>query len=143
MFILAVLVVIVFYHHQLAPYGFTTDSLTIGHYPLASRPTPHVALRWGQRGQVVRRPSPTGYCLTPTADLPKTERDPISTNGHSIIHYVTEPGNSCGKIKPFFPTRHRPTVDHSLVAGDAQRQWLQARLPDGHTAQCLFSTCSP
>ena len=25
-------------------------------------------------------------------------------------------GDSCGKIKPFFPTRHRPTVDRSLVA---------------------------
>ena len=30
------------------------------------------------------------------------------------------------KINPFLPTRCRPTVDHSLAAEDAQRQWLQA-----------------
>ena len=28
---------------------------------------------------------PAGYCLTPTAELPKTERDPISTSGPSIL----------------------------------------------------------
>ena len=43
----------------------------------------------------------------------------------------------------FFPTRRRPTVDHSLVAGGAQRQWLQACLPDGHKPQCLFSLALP
>ena len=40
--------------------------------------------------------------------------------------YVTEPSDSCGKINLFLPTRCRPTVEHSLAAGDAQRQWLQA-----------------
>jgi hypothetical protein len=59
------------------------------------------------------------------------------------IQYVTEPGDSCGKINPFLPTRCRPTIEHSLTAGDAQRQWLQARLPDGHQPQCPFSACSP
>jgi len=29
-------------------------------------------------------------------------------------------------------------VEHSLSAGDAQRQWLQARLPDGHQPQYQF-----
>jgi len=48
-------------------------------WPLFSRPTPH------QRGQVMRRPSPTGYCLTPTTELARTERDPISTSGPSIF----------------------------------------------------------
>ena len=69
-----------------------------------SRPTlpPHAPRHADQRGQVVRRPSPAGYCLTPTAELPKTERGPISTSGPSI-QYVTEPGDSCGKINPFFP----------------------------------------
>ncbi len=38
------------------------------------------------------------------------------------IQYVTEPGNLFGKINPFLPARRRPTVDHSLVAGGAQRQ---------------------
>jgi hypothetical protein len=43
------------------------------------------------------------------------------------------------KIDPFSPTRRRPTLDHSLVAGGAQRQWLQACLPDGHRPQCPSS----
>jgi len=38
-----------------------------------------------QRVQVVRRPSPAGYCHSPTAELGKTERDPISTIGPSIF----------------------------------------------------------
>src|SRR5208283_5588048 len=59
------------------------------------------------------------------------------------IQYVTEPGDSCGEINPLFLARRRRTLDHSLVAGGAQRQSLQACLPDGHTAQCLFSACSP
>ena len=33
--------------------------------------------------------------------------------------------DSCGQINPFLPARRRPTVDHSLVAGGAQRQGLQ------------------
>ncbi len=76
----------------------------------------------------MRRPSPTGYCLTPTTDLSKTERGPISMSGPTIIQYVTKPGDSRGKINPFLPTRCRPTVKHSPAAGDAQRLWLQARL---------------
>ena len=39
----------------------------------------------------------------------------------------------------FPPARRRPTVDHSLVARGARRQWLQACLPDGHQPQCQFS----
>jgi len=30
----------------------------------APRPTPHAALRWDQRGQVVRKPSPAGISVT-------------------------------------------------------------------------------
>jgi len=48
-------VLALFYHRQLASFGFT------GHYPLASRSTPQAAIRWDQRGQVVRRPSPASY----------------------------------------------------------------------------------
>ncbi len=51
-----------------------------------------------QRGQIVRKPSPAGYCQTPTTELGKTERDPISTIGPSI-QYVTESGDPVGKIK--------------------------------------------
>ena len=42
------------------------------------------------------------------------------------IQHVTEPGDCCGKINPFLPTRRRPTVEHSLEAGNTQRQSLQA-----------------
>src|SRR5208337_3818158 len=47
--------------------------------PHASRSTPD------QRGQVVRRPFPAGYCHPPTAEMPKTERGPISRSGPSIF----------------------------------------------------------
>ena len=67
-----------------APCPLLHGALTTGHYSPASRST-RASIRRDQRGQVVRRPYPAGYCLTPTADLPKTERDPISTNGHSIF----------------------------------------------------------
>ena len=40
-------------------------------WPLFSRLPPHTAVRRHQRGQVVRRPSPAGYCLLPTAELPR------------------------------------------------------------------------
>ena len=50
---------------------------------LATVLPPH-APRRNQRGQVVRRPFPAGYCLTPTAELAKTERGPISTSGAPI-----------------------------------------------------------
>ena len=75
----------------------------------APRPTPD------QRDQVVRGPSPAGECLTPTAELRKTERGPISTSEPSIS-LCAEPGDSCGQIHPFLPTRHRSPVDRSLVA---------------------------
>src|SRR5271157_4433692 len=51
------------------------------------------------------------------------------------ISLFTEPGDSCGQINPFSPTRRHPTIDYSLVAGDAQRHQLQACLPYGHHAQ--------
>ena len=58
----------------------------------ASRSTPQ------QRGQVVRRPSPAGYCLPPTAKLAKIERGPISTSS-PLCQYVTKPGDRSGKIE--------------------------------------------
>src|SRR5271157_1729818 len=104
--------------------------------PHAPRPTTP-----GPAGSGRAQTPPTGYCLTPTADLSKIGRGPISTNGPSIIEYVTEPGDSCREINPLFLARRRRTLDHSLVAGGAQRQWLQARLRDGHQPQCLSSPC--
>ena len=52
--------------------------------PHTTRSTPD------QRGQVMRRPSPAGYYLTPTPELAKTERDPISTSGSSIFNEPTK-----------------------------------------------------
>jgi len=52
---------------------------------LFSRPTPHAAARRDQPGQVVRGPSPAGSCVTPTAELEKTKRDPLSTSRPSIF----------------------------------------------------------
>ena len=91
-------------------------------WPLFSRPTPHAPPAWSGRARTL----PAGYCHPPTAELTKTERDPISTSGPSI-QYVTEPGNLFGKINRFLPARRRPTVDHSLVAGGAQRQARKGR----------------
>ena len=51
-----------------------------------------------QRGQIVRRSAPRWLLPTPTAELGKTERDPILTIGPSI-QYVTESGDPVGKIK--------------------------------------------
>jgi hypothetical protein len=50
------------------------------HWPLFSRSTPHAA-RQNSGGQVVRTTFPAGNCLTPTAELVKTERGQISTSG--------------------------------------------------------------
>ena len=52
-FLGASFVLALFYHRQVPPFGFT------GHYPLAT-------YRRDQRGQLVRRPTPSGYCLSPT-----------------------------------------------------------------------------
>jgi len=59
------------------------------------------------------------------------------------IEYVTEPDDPFGQIKLFLPARRRPAVERSLEAGDAQRQWLQARLPEFHQPQCPFSPRLP
>src|SRR5271157_4711669 len=44
----------------------------------------------GQWVQVVSRPSPAGYCLPPTDQLPKTERGPISASGPSLFNEPTK-----------------------------------------------------
>jgi len=84
------------------------------HWPLSSRFTPHAVLRWDQRGQVMRKPSPAGYCLPPTAQLPKTERA-RSRRAAPYIQYVTKPGDSCGEINPFLP--HSTPVALGVPAG--------------------------
>ena len=51
----------------------------------APRPTPHAALRWDQQGQVMRKPSPAGYCLPPTAELPIGRTRPDLDERPSIL----------------------------------------------------------
>src|SRR5271157_5433280 len=63
-------------------------SLATGYWLLTTIVPPHAPrhpCRRDQRGQVVRRASPAGYYLPTTAELPKTERGPISTSGPSIL----------------------------------------------------------
>ena len=45
------------------------------------------------------------------------------------IRHVTEPGNFFGQIPPFLPARRRPTVDHSLAAGDARQRPVASEAP--------------
>ncbi len=46
--------------------------------PLATVLSPY-AIRRTSGGQIVRKPSPAGYCHPPTGELTKIERRPIST----------------------------------------------------------------
>ena len=99
-----------------------------------------------RRGEVTEVESTTlPHWLLPDTDsrIGTDRTEPDLQERPFYIQYVTEPGYLFGEIKLFLPTRCRPTAEHSLAAGDALRQWLQARLPDGHTAHCPFSACSP
>jgi len=51
------------------------------HAPRPTLPAP----RRDQRGQVVRRPSPAGYCLTPTAELPRILQGPITPTDPPLL----------------------------------------------------------
>ena len=116
--------------HFLAPgqRGCSTVPLATVLPPPAPRPTP------GPTGAGRAQTLPLAYCMQPTAELTKVEQDPISMSGASIFSMSPNQAIPTEKLIRFFPTRRRPTVDHSLVAGAARRQWLQACLPDGHKA---------
>ncbi len=62
----------------------------------------------------MRRPSPAGYCLPPTAQLPITERARSRRTG-PLFQYVTEPGDFYVQNNLFLSTRRRSPVDCSLV----------------------------
>ena len=97
----------------------------------APRFPPH-AVTSGVRSCAAPPPLATACHRPPYCQSPNGARSRRTT---PYIHYITEPGDSCGQINLFLPTRRSPTVDHSLVAGGAQRQWLRACLPDGHQPQ--------
>ena len=95
--------------------------------------TPHATratYRRDQRGQAVRRPS--RWLLHATdRRIGKDRTGPDLDERPHYIHYVTDAGNFFEQINPFLPARRRPTVDHSLVAGGAQRHFpcLRATMP--------------
>jgi hypothetical protein len=108
--------------------------------PLLSRSTPRAPRltppRRDQRGQGVADPSPlaTACYRPPNWKRPNGARSRVAA---PLCQYVTKPGDCCGQIDPFLPTRCRTTVEHSIVAGGAQCQWLQECLPNEHKAHCL------
>ena len=122
-------VLALFYHCQLSPSRLQWPLATILS-PLAtiSRRPP------GPAGSGRVRNSPLA---TACHRLPNCERsngpDLAERTLYLIMHRARQ---FLRKIQSVPPTRRRPTVDHSLVAGGAQRQWLQACLPDGHQPQC-------
>ena len=127
-------VLALFYHRWLPPFGFT------GHHPFASRFTLHASHPTsGDRSCA----DPPRWLLPATDSQIGKGRTGSDLDERPVyIEYVTKPGDSYGKINPFPPLASAQPL-HSLVAGGTQRQSLQACLPDDHTAQCLFSACSP
>ena len=135
-------VLALFYHRQLQLFNFT------GHLLLTTILTPHALTppeppTAGTSGVRPAQTLPLASCMQPTAELVMTERDPISMSGSSIFSMSPNQAIPTEKLIRFFPTRRRPTVDHSLVPRGAQRQWLQACLPDGRQPQCLLSPYPP
>ena len=104
-------VLALFYHHQLALFGFTDD------WPLSFRFTPHAPRRppLGPAGSGRAQTLPAGNCLPPTAQLPKPERA-RSRRAAPLFQYVTEPSDFYGQNNLFLSTRRRSPVHRSLVA---------------------------
>jgi len=87
--------------------------LSTGHCSFAPRSTPH------QRGQAGHRPSPAGYCHPPTAELPKSERDPISTSGPSI--FSMSPNRAIASGKSNFSGRSPVCAPRRMADGHFRR----------------------
>src|SRR5208282_699673 len=111
--------------HRLAPGkpGWPPTSTS----PLFSRPTPHTPRRQASGFRSCADPPP----LATACHRPPNCQRPNGTRSRRAvplcqyvteIQYVTEPGNFFGQIHLFLPARRRPTVDHSLTAGGAQRE---------------------
>src|SRR5271157_1437290 len=130
-------VLALFYHRDLP----ASHSLTTDHWPLFSRSTLHASPAGSGRAQTLPR------WLLPSTDRrigkdrtgPGLDERPIHIQYVTEIQHVTEPGNFLEQIHPFLLARRRRTAEHSLAAGDAQRQWLHTCLPDGHQPHWLPS----
>ena len=104
-------VLALFYHHQLAPSGFTDD------WPLSFRFTPHAPRRppLGPAGSGRAQTLPRWRLPATDRPIAKNRTGPISTSGSSIsVCHRTR--RFCGQNNLFFSTRRRSPVDRSLVA---------------------------
>jgi len=103
---------------------------------------PLLRQEWGTRlAHNVRRCSPAqrlalhaprsaGYCLSPTADLSKSKRGPISTNGPYTFSMSPNRAICSDKSICFSPLAARALTIRSwseaLDAGDLSRAWMMA-----------------
>ncbi len=99
------------------------------HWPLFFCSTPHSGTS-GVRSCADH--PPPGYCLTPTSELTKTERDPILTSGPSIFSMSPNQAIAADKINLFLPTRRRqplttPSWPEALKASGSKRACRIAR----------------
>ena len=106
-------------------------SLANDHTPLLSRHSPPATRRFScltphQRVRVVRRPSRAGYCLSPTVELTKTERSPISMSGPfiSVWHQTGRPIRAIS-----FSSRSPPPDRWPLSRGRGRWTPLRKRPP--------------
>src|SRR5271157_6232994 len=84
-----------------------------------------------------RRPSGVKSCAAPSPLATAIHRLPDwqrpngarSRRAARIFQYVTEKAIRADKINGFLPARRRPFVDHSHVAGRAQRQASSGQAP--------------
>jgi len=95
--------------------------------PHASRPTPHdSSLTSGVRSCADRPPlailPSTDHRIVKDQARPDPDERPVHVQYVTEIQHLTESGNFPCQIHPFVLARRRPTVDHSLAAGGAQRQ---------------------
>jgi hypothetical protein len=110
-------------------FDFTGQWLLVtDHFSRPHALTPHATratYRRDQRGQAVRRPS--RWLLHATNRRVGKDRTGPDLDEHPLyLSMSPKQAIPADKINPFLPTRRRPTVDHSLVAGGAQGHWLQA-----------------
>src|SRR5208283_529611 len=80
------------------------------------------------------------YESQPKSQRPNEARSRRAIRLYSVCHRIRRFVRTNQEI---LPTRRRSTVDHSLVAGGAPRQRLEACLPDPHQPRSLLSRCSP
>jgi len=133
-----------FWRFSLTASSLSSHSLATDYWPLATVLMPLATVLSLHADPP--RPAGSGRAQTlPRWLLPSTDRRigkdrtgpglderPIHIQYVTEIQHVTEPGNFLEQINPFLPARRRPSVDHSLVAGGAQRQGLHTCRPDGH-----------